>query len=107
MPQGSILGPILYCLMVNDLPEVPHNHDPRSHDPLDPSFWNLHCQGCGGVACFADDSSYSQSGRDQETVNQNIKSTYAAISDYMAANKLVILRGRNICKITKSLFTGS
>ena len=28
VPQGSILGPILYCLKVNNLPEVPHDHAP-------------------------------------------------------------------------------
>ena len=88
VPQGSILRPILYCMMVNDLPEVPHDHDPG--DDGDPSFWNLHCSTCGGISCFADDSSYSRSGGDTQTLNRELKSTYESIAEYMSANKLVL-----------------
>ena len=89
VPQESISGPILYCLMVNELPEVPHNHDPDDDD-CNPSFWNMHCSSCDGIACFADDSSYSRSGEDSQTLNEQLKTTYSMIADYMAANKLVL-----------------
>ena len=87
MPQGSILGPILYCLLVNDLPEVAHDHPAL---PEAPSFWNIHCSKCGGITCFADHSSLSMSNKDPQVLNQEIKDKYKEISAYMASNRLVL-----------------
>jgi hypothetical protein len=85
--QQSILAPILYCLIVNKLQEVPHNHLPEA---IHPTFWNNYCSNCGGMSCFTDDSSFSKSDKDPGPLNHDINEKYLEISEYMAAKKLVL-----------------
>ena len=88
---GSILGPLLYTIFTNELPEVVHNHDPQhSNDHAARKFFNVHCDPCGSICCFADDSTFSISDKDPVKLQHDINSKYKDIANYMAMNKLFL-----------------
>jgi hypothetical protein len=75
----------LYIWFTNDLPEVVHDHLSTNN-----TLYNTHCKSCGGICCFADDSTYSKSDKDPEVVQTAIEDKYKQISSYMAKNRLVL-----------------
>ena len=90
VPQGSILGPLLYILFTNDIPDLVHDHTVNFQHP------SPHCPSCGSTVCYVDDSSYSHGEEDPAVLSGKLTEQYDRISDYMAANRLAINADRHI-----------
>ena len=80
VPQGSILGPLLFCLYINDLPL----HLRHKNVALD---------------LFADDASLSASGKNPHTFQTALQESIDDVQEWCALNKMALNPSKSKCMI--------
>ena len=91
VPQGSVIGPLLYALFTNEMTEVVKSAECQdiSHNDYRELF-GQQCSKCGVLSIYADDSTYAISSRTRTENQERLRTSLEELTKFLNDNGLKI-----------------